>query len=112
MDTFQFKSLNSTTIAGVGASSAVTSDTLQPVFVQQKRTAIAEVTQTGSQGTNEIIIQGSLTNGANTFTTIHTVTNLAQNGVDHTVITLFPYMKCVVSAASDADVAFQVTLGV
>tara|TARA_R100000655_G_scaffold1785_1_gene6767 strand:- start:1252 stop:1590 length:339 start_codon:yes stop_codon:yes gene_type:complete len=112
MDTFEFKSLKSTDIAGVGASSAVTSDTLQPIFVNQKRTAIAQVTQTGTQGTNEITIQGSLTGGTNTFTTIHTVTNLAQNGVNHTVITLFPYMRCVVSAGSDANVAFQVTLGV
>ena len=106
MDLFKFKESNSTVIA-----ENKTTDVLQLIMVGGKRTGVIQCFNDGSEASSgTVTLQGSLTGGANEFSTIATISNPGADSTNHTVITLFPYMKAVTS--NTANTEWQITIGV
>ena len=116
MEVFNFEKTAGDT-ALVGTGSAYDSLVMRPIMVQGKRTGVFQALSTDpSDGTydtaTQIELKGSLTGGANDYSTILTITNQAEDSASHNVVTLMPYMKVTVAAANSTTITYTCSLGI
>ena len=69
-------------------------------FVNDVRTGIFHCQNTNAQETN-VTLKGSMDGETDSYVTVHTFTSLQSDGTDaaSAVVTLFPYMKVIQTAA-------------